>query len=308
MPVTKCLLCHMVLQFRGARLGHVGKNILITGASRGLGRELSRHFWDTGANVVLVAKNEGNLRSVLNGLAVRHRQQATYIPADLADQDCLHSLVEDLKETRIDAVINNAAIQGPIGPLHDNPWGDWCKAVEINLLAPVFLCRAFVHQMRQRGGGSIVNLSGGGATGPRPNFTAYATAKAGLVRFSETLAEELRGTGVRVNCVAPGPLATHMMGQIVEAGADQAGPAEYETAERILEQSESHFAKVAELCSWLIDDRSEPITGKLISAIWDPWDESETDLGKFAASDVATLRRIVPEDRNCSWDNLTCDM
>jgi 3-oxoacyl-[acyl-carrier protein] reductase len=201
---------------------------------------LARYFWDKGANVILVAKNSDLLHHVLDDLSVRHGQRADYFPCDLSDEFSVQSLVEYLKSFRIDAVINNAAIQGPIGPLSDNSWDDWKKTIQVNLLTPIYICRALLPQLLEHGS-SIINLSGGGATGPRANFTAYATSKCGLVRFSETLADELKGTKVRVNCIAPGPMQTDMLRQVVAVGNTMAGEKEFKTAEKVLSENLTSF-------------------------------------------------------------------
>lgn len=283
----------------------VRKNVLITGASRGLGQQLARYFWDKGANLLLVARNTDLLHKALFDLTVRHGQFVQYLTSDLADEGSLQTLADSVSGYRIDAVVNNAAIQGPIGPLQDNAWDEWKRAIQVNLLAPVFLCKAFVPKLLgQESGGSIINLSGGGATAPRANFTSYAAAKTGLVRFSETLAEELKGTRVRVNCIAPGAMQTDMLREVIDAGSDLAGEKEFKLAEKAFSTNVSPFQRVAELCEFLTLDRSIGISGKLISAIWDPWETFE-DMGlELQKSDVGTLRRIVPEDRAMTWPDL----
>src|SRR5947209_3358448 len=90
--------------------------------------------------------------------------------------------------------------------------------------------------MRECGQGKIMNLSGGGASGPRPNFSAYATAKAGLVRFSEILALEVRDINIHVNCVAPGAMNTEMLRDILRAGPEKTGEGEYTQAVRQAEE------------------------------------------------------------------------
>jgi 3-oxoacyl-[acyl-carrier protein] reductase len=157
--------------------------------------------------------------------------------------------------------------------------------------------------MIEQGGGSIINLSGGGATGPRANFSAYATAKTGLVRFSETLAEELRPYNVRVNCIAPGAMNTAMLNEVVDRGADAAGQKEYAQAVKVKQSGGASMQRVAQLCLFLVSDAARGISGKLISAVWDPITSLPEHLDELSGSDIYTLRRIVPKDRGKTWGN-----
>jgi len=277
----------------------VKKNVLITGASRGLGKELARYLWDKGANLILVSKNLDVLRCTLNDLTVRYKQKVEYIPCDLGDENSLLNLIENLKNIEIDAIINNAAIQGPIGALQSNDWSEWRQTIQVNLLSPVFICHSLIPQMlaRKLPGGSIINLSGGGVTAPRPNFSAYATAKSGLVSFTATLAEELKDTNIRVNSIAPGPMPTDMLQKVLESGESNAGNNEIRSAEKIFNQSTNSFLLVAELCEFLISEKSRNITGKLISALWDKWEDFDKLPLEVVNSDIYTLRRIVEYDR-----------
>jgi 3-oxoacyl-[acyl-carrier protein] reductase len=153
--------------------------------------------------------------------------------------------------------------------------------------------------MIECGSGSIVNLSGGGATNSRPNFSAYATAKAGLVRFTEVLAHELHGTGVRANAIAPGAMATEMLAEIVAAGRDRVGADEYDKVAALATAGGTPPERAAALTAFLCAEGGKGITGRLLAAAWDPWDR--LDQAALQASDIYTLRRIVPEDRGKKW-------
>ena len=93
------------------------------------------------------------------------------------------------------------------------------ETIRVNLLGTVTMCRAVLPGMRERGYGKIINLSGGGATGPRPNFSAYAASKAAVVRFTETLAGEV--DGIDVNAIAPGALPTRMLDEVLASGLER---------------------------------------------------------------------------------------
>jgi 3-oxoacyl-[acyl-carrier protein] reductase len=221
----------------------------------------------------------------------------------LSDATQVFELAAKVKATlpHLDVLVNNAAMQGPIGQLWDNDFTLWQQAIQLNLLTPVALCRSFVPWMKDAGGGAIINLSGGGATGPRANFSAYATAKAGLVRFSETLAEETKSIGIRVNCIAPGAMKTAMLGEVLEQGAKIAGDREFAIATKVFSEGGASMDKVADLALFLASDAGKGITGKLISAVWDDWARWPEHLEELSASDVYTLRRIAGRDRGLSW-------
>ena len=160
--------------------------------------------------------------------------------------------------------------------------------------------RALASHFIQRGYGKVVQLSGGGATNPLPGLSAYAASKAAVVRFAETLAEELREHHVDVNAIAPGALNTCMLDEVLAAGPERVGERFYE---RALEQQRSGgvpLERGAELAVWLASAASDGVTAKLLSAVWDPWPKLPEHLDDLA-SDVYTLRRIVPADRGLDW-------
>ena len=152
------------------------------------------------------------------------------------------------------------------------------------------------------GRGWIINISGGGATGPRPMFTAYAAAKTALVRFTETLAIELAGDGIRVNAVAPGAFASGIT-KAVYSAAENAGTYEAAAARKLLSSEDSANAeKAARLVVYLTIGEGRDLTGKLISAVWDQWDRLHLYPLVVANKDVFTLRRVLPEERDLSPD------
>lgn len=276
---------------------------LITGATQGLGTCLARRFWNEGYSLALCGRNRQGLEIVANDLGARKGQSTSIFVEDFTDPDAPERLFSAVSKThpRIEVLINNAAEHGPIGPVWENDWSDWQRAIQVDLLAPVALCRKFAPLMAKTGVGSIINLSGGGATGPRANFTAYATAKAGLVRFSETLADEMLSTGVRVNCIAPGAMQTAMLAEVLERGAATAGEREFTLAGKVFAEGGASMDRVADLALFLASNRSSGITGRLISAVWDRWEEWPIHLEELSKSDAYTLRRIAGRDRGFDW-------
>lgn len=283
-----------------------GKNIILTGASRGLGREIALAVWREGANLLLVARSAEALHALRTEMlpTAFDAQHAHILRADLslpADVDAIVAHACKVWD-RVDVLVNNAAIVGPIGKLWENDWSEWQTTLQVNLLSPVALCRACIPWMIEHGGGKIINLAGGGATAPRPHFSAYATSKVAIVRLSETLAREVKDVNIQVNCVSPGALNTEMNSAVMAAGPDKAGVAEYDRAITLAERQISLPSAAADLCAFLAGSTGDAITGKLISAVWDPWPRLGEHLDELKNTDIYTLRRIVPQDRGQNWE------
>lgn len=278
---------------------------IITGCARGLGAVIAETMWREGADLLLIDRPQSALHELRDRLTAtgRPQQQAHAFPIDLSDPSAPQAILKEAQRhwPRLDILINNAGIQGPIGTIADNDWAAWRDTIQINLLAPAELCKLSIMWMRQTGGGRIVNLSGGGAAGLRPNFSAYATAKCGLVKFSETIAAEVADLGIRVNSIAPGPMNTAMLQEILNAGTEQAGAAEYEQVRKQVASGATDPQIAADLTVYLASEQSAGITGKLISALWDPWRTLHEQVAVLRSSDVYTLRRIVPADRGIAW-------
>ena len=161
---------------------------------------------------------------------------------------------------------NNAGVSGPTGCIEDVGWEEWERTLRVNLFGSVLCCRAVLPHFKSNGYGKIIQLSGGGATSPLPRISSYAASKTAVVRFSETLAEEVRGTGIDVNSIAPGALNTRMLDELIDAGPESVGQPLYE---RALDQRSSGGVPLdlpARLAVFLASAQSDGITGKLISA------------------------------------------
>jgi len=283
-----------------------GKSIVITGASQGFGKAAAEACVKEGANVLICARDAEALarcRSELQTLAGLS-QIVLADRADVSSEDDVHRIFEIARHELpgLDGLVNNAGVYGPKGLLEEVDASEWWDAVRINLLGPVLTCREALPIFRQQGRGKIVNLSGGGATSPLPRISAYAASKAALVRLTETLAEETAGSGIDVNAIAPGALNTRLLDEVLEAGPARVGSAFYERAVKQKEQGGAPLEQGAALCVFLLSDASNGISGRLISAVWDPWRSLESRIEELRRTDVYTLRRIVPADRSLKWD------
>jgi NAD(P)-dependent dehydrogenase (short-subunit alcohol dehydrogenase family) len=280
-----------------------GLNALITGGSQGLGKAIAGHFLREGANVALCARGEKELSATRAELAKNFpAQKITSRTCDVSDAAQVNELVAfALRELGpLQILVLNAGIYGPMGPTESVSLDEWRRAMDINLYGVLLPCRAIIPHFKKAGRGKIVVLSGGGATNPLPNISAYAASKAAVVRLMETLAEELKEFHVDVNAIAPGALATRLVDEVLAAGPDKVGAAFYAKNKQWKEKGATPLELGARLAVYLASAESDGITGKLISAQWDPWEklhEFKADLN----SDIYALRRIVPKDRGKTW-------
>lgn len=283
-----------------------GRGILITGASQGFGKAVAEACLHAGADVFLCARGAADLEKTSEELRGRARagQQVFSQPADISDPEMVARLIADAAERfpRFTGLVNNAGIYGPKGRLEEVPWEEWARAIAINLFGTTLPCRAVLPIFRRQGYGKIVNLSGGGATAPLPFLSAYAASKAAVVRLTETLAHETAGAGIDVNAVAPGALNTRLLGEVLEAGPEKVGESFYKKALQQQAGGGAPLDKGSALCAYLLSAESDGITGRLLSAIWDPWPTLAERSEKLASSDIYTLRRIVPADRGLNWE------
>jgi len=193
---------------------------------------------------------------------------------------------------KVDILVNNAGILGPVGPVVDNDVKEWIKTVNINLIGAFICTKMVLPIMIERRQGKIINLSGGGATGPRPRFSAYAASKAALVRFTETLAEEVKEFNIQVNAIAPGALNTRMHDQVLAVG-EAAGERELALSRRVKNGKVTPFEVPAALAVFLASDESDGLTGRLISAVWDDQrGMSKERIEEIMSKELYTLRRI----------------
>ncbi len=280
-------------------------NALITGGSQGLGKAIATQFLGEGANVVLCARSEAELFATRSGLASQFPDRKILArTCDVANEAQVNELAAfALSELgSIQALVLNAGVYGPMGPTESVALDEWRRAMDINLFGVLLPCRALIPHFKSAGRGKIVVLSGGGATNPLPNISAYAASKAAVVRLMETLAEELRGFRVDVNAIAPGALATRLVDEVLAAGPGKVGAAFFEKNKSWKEKGAVPLELGAGLAVYLASSESDGITGKLLSAQWDPWKDLQQHREELASSDIYCLRRIVPEDRGKKWN------
>lgn len=188
-----------------------GRLALITGASRGIGRAVAERFAAEGADLILLGRTVGALEEV-DDVVRGHGRSATLVPLDLMDADGLDKLGLAIHERwgKLDIVVGNAALLGPLTPLAHLDPKDWSKLVQTNLTANLRLIRALDPLLRQSDAGRVIFVTSGVARSPRPFWGPYAVTKAALETAALTYAAECESTDIRVNLINPGATRTAM--------------------------------------------------------------------------------------------------
>ena len=270
------------------------KAVVITGGSLGIGFEIAKTCASEGAFVVIAARDKGNLQNAVAELNKISSKNHQLYSIDVGKYEEVKAFAQWCSERygEIYGLVNCAGVYGPIGKTHQVEIDKFTAAIMINFLGTVYMCHAFIPLMKSTSQKKIVNYSGGGAAGPFPRFSAYATSKTAIVRFTENLSIELSDEAFDVNCVAPGFVATRLHQDTLEAGPESATKSFFENTKKQIETGGVPLEKAANLTVFLLSSESDGITGKFISAPWDPWQDKEFQNRLRSDKDFATLRRI----------------
>lgn len=245
-----------------------GKVALVTGAGRGLGRQVALTLAGCGAAVVAVARTPEQLRETEQ--AIKQAGGAVRVlPADISRPEAAAKLKAEMEQGSepVSILVNAAGVFGPIQLIKDSDPERWVDTLGANLLGPYFLCRALVGGMIRHRWGRIINFTSAAALHPPgPLNSAYATSKAALNQFTRHLAAELEGTGVTANVIHPGDVKTEMWAAIRDE-ASQLGPEAdaYRRWVNWVEQTGGdNPQKAADLVLRLLSDEAAAINGRFL--------------------------------------------
>lgn len=240
-----------------------GKTALVTGGGRGIGRATALVLAGCGARVLVAARGEGEIRSVAAEIQWAGGD-ALAVSADIGREDDVQRLFAQVG--RVDILINNAGIIGPIAPLWDVNPSDWVENIAINLHGVFFTCRHALVGMVERDWGRIVNVSSGAARGTTAGWSAYSAAKAGVEALTGVLAREVAGRDIRVNAVRPGIVDTEMQVEIRSSSEEQFTR---ENVERFRGYQERGLLRPPEdparLILYLLTREAERLNGEVVS-------------------------------------------
>jgi len=275
-----------------------GRVALVTGGAGGVGSIIARALAAEGASLTLLGRSDERLRAQAAVLGALGREVAL-ATADVEDPDAIEAAVAATVAARgrLDILVNCAGRYGPFGPVHLVDAGAWAANIRTNLIGTFNAIRAAVPAIIETGhGGTIINLSGGGSSQGRPTFSAYASSKTGVVRLTETIAEELRPYGITVNVMAPGGVYTAMTEELLHSPG-LAAPGDVAEAERIRATGGTPPERIGALAVFLASDAGRPLTGRFISAAWDDWEAmARQAVDVEGLGDLYTLRRVTPAD------------
>ena len=270
-----------------------GQVAVITGAGRGIGRAIALAYAREGAKLALAARSESELEEAVAAVS-ELGVEAIAVPTDVTSQQDAERLASRAVERfgRVDVLVNNAGISGPVGPLQNNDIEDWVSTITVNLTGTFLVCRAVIPVMLEQAGGKIINLSGAGATNAWSNMSAYCSSKAAVVRLTEVLAQELADKGITVNALGPGSVHTSMWDRMTEQAAEAGADFIHELGVRVTSGGGASIDECAELAVWLASEESGELTGRLISATTDDFRGLPPKIPEIMAGDAYTLRRV----------------
>lgn len=266
---------------------------LITGAGRGIGRAIALAYAKAGANLSLLARTRRELEHTAQEAEALGAR--TFISTtDVADPAQVDKMLQQTLEqfSTIDILVNNAGVAGPIGPLHENDVSAWIQAIQINLIGTYLCCRAVLPVMLKQNRGKIINLSGAGATEAWRDLSAYGASKVAVVRLTETLALELAGTNIQINAMGPGSVHTQMWDELRDKAQEAGAEFIYALGQKVTSGGGASVDRATDLAVFLASDDSGLLSGRLISATADDFDNMPAQTAAIMASDALTLRRV----------------
>ncbi|NIA26480.1 MAG: SDR family NAD(P)-dependent oxidoreductase [Desulfobulbaceae bacterium] len=236
-----------------------GKTVIITGGSEGVGAAAARMFAEAGANLLLVARGKKNLDAIAEEL--RDKTHVEIFAMDVSDAAACVDLFKkaEFEFGRVDVLVNNAGYHQR-GPAETVDAADMAKMIDVNLRAPIMLSRLALPYLRDAGGGAIVNVGSLTGRAPIPNSATYSASKSGLRAFTYAMYEELRGSGIKIAVVSPGPIDTGFIMSDIDNVSDLTFSQPISTADEVAQA-------ILDLCGNKQREKSMPVISGVLTTL-----------------------------------------
>ena len=266
----------------------------ITGGGRGIGRAIALAYAAEGARLALSARTASELDETARLVSEQFDADVLTVIADVSEFAQVDNAVRRTLEHfgGIDVMINNAGNIGPGGRVWNNDPGEWARTIAVHLMGVYYGCHSAIPAMLERGRGRIVNMSGVGG----PNTTAYDAAKIAIVNFTENLALELADTPITVNAISPGSIDTRMWEETRDLSLAIGDMATYERGVQVTSGQGASIERAAELAVFLGSDDCGRLSGRLIRAFSDTFENFPARVDEIMESEAYLLRRVDPEN------------
>ncbi|UPV98899.1 glucose 1-dehydrogenase [Halorussus gelatinilyticus] len=238
-----------------------GRTAIVTGASSGIGQTIAEQFADDGANVVVCSREQENVDPVAEGIEESDREgSALAVECDVTDRDAVEALVDATVEEfgGLDVLVNNAGASF-MAPFEDISENGWETIVDINLNGTFHCTQVAGERMREDGGGSVINVASVAGQKGSPHMSHYGAAKAGIINLTSTLSFEWASDDVRVNCIAPGFVATPGVESQMGVSAD-------DIDRREVERRIGTTEEIADLAQFLASPAASYVVGETVTA------------------------------------------
>lgn len=277
---------------------------VITGGGGIVGKTIARFFIQEGCHVIVAGRSSESIESACNELSEDQKERFDAQVCEVSNQKSVQTLMEYVykKYGHLDILVTAAGVYGEIGSVEQCDAEAWLEAIKINLWGTMLAVKFALPMLKNSPRGKIITFAGGG-DGALPNFTSYASSKGAVLRFTESVASELKEFHIDVNAISPGLVASGITEDLVAAGPARVGEQKYNEALQELAGQKATVSpeKAAALAVWLASAESNGLTGKNISAVWDRYEDIPKHLAELQGSDVYNWRRIKPKDRGYDW-------
>jgi 3-hydroxybutyrate dehydrogenase len=247
-----------------------GKNVLVTGGNRGVGKEIVQRFAEEGANIIFNSSSPNpQAEEFAKEIETKYSVECIYVTCDIRSEEEIDKMIKLAinRLKRIDILINNAG-RACFGDIETLKLEDFNDCIKINLTAPFLFCQKIVPMMKENKWGRIINFTSGTTQVIQPNLGGYIAAKNGVNSITKVLAKEVGSFGITVNCLVPGCIDTDMFNDGVKGFAQSLGVSPDDVKKNVLQ---NHIIKdpvepksLANMCLYLCSDIGYGITGALI--------------------------------------------